>query len=135
MCLTFSLKLQKLLMISIIFSFNPLDAEYLVFVSSRSLKTSEKYSNWDNLVCLSLYIFWGKCVYFSIFEWQNSQLCQKNPFGCLQFGKIGVLVTSLKQYTNWDKLSCLSSYIFQGNERKYFSHISGLSRAYFFPIA
>ena len=27
------------------------------------------------LVLLSLYIFWGKCVYFSIFEWYNSQLC------------------------------------------------------------
>ena len=25
-----------------------LDAEYLVFVSSRSLKTREKYTNWDN---------------------------------------------------------------------------------------
>ena len=23
----------------------------------------------SQLVCLSLYIFWGKCVYFSIFEW------------------------------------------------------------------
>ena len=29
------------------------------------------------LVCLSLYISWGKCVYFSIFEWWNSLLCQK----------------------------------------------------------
>ena len=27
-----------------------LGAEYLVFVSSGSLKTREKYSNWDNLV-------------------------------------------------------------------------------------
>ena len=43
-------------------------AEYLVYVSSRSLKMREKYTNWDNLVCLSLYIFWGKCVYFSIFK-------------------------------------------------------------------
>ena len=46
-------------------------AEYLVFVSSRSLKTREKntnwdnldgsnlkkYTNWDELSCLSLYIF------------------------------------------------------------------------------
>ena len=39
-----------------------LGAEYLVFVSSRSLKTREKYINWDKLSCLSLYIFllfWG----------------------------------------------------------------------------
>jgi hypothetical protein len=27
-----------------------------------------------DLALLSLYIFWGKCVYFSIFEWWNSQL-------------------------------------------------------------
>ena len=46
-----------------------LGAEYLVFVSSRSLKTREIYTNWDNLVCLNLYIFRGKCAYFSIFEW------------------------------------------------------------------
>ena len=34
--------------------------------SSRSLKTREKYTNWENLVCLSLYIFWaqGFSVYF-----------------------------------------------------------------------
>ena len=44
-------------------------AKYLCFFSSRSLKMREKYTNWHNLVCLSLYIFWGKCVYFSIFEW------------------------------------------------------------------
>ena len=32
-------------------------AEYLGFFSSRSLKTREKYTNRDNLVCLPLYIF------------------------------------------------------------------------------
>ena len=35
-------------------------AEYLDFVSSHSLKTREKYTNWDNLACLSLYIFWAQ---------------------------------------------------------------------------
>ena len=40
------------------------------FVSYRSLNMREKYTNWDYiLVCLSAYIFWRKCVYFSIFEW------------------------------------------------------------------
>ena len=34
-------------------------AEYLDFGSSCSLNTREKYTNWDNLVCLSLYIFWA----------------------------------------------------------------------------
>ena len=29
------------------------------FLSPRSLKTREKYTNWDNIVCLSLYIFWA----------------------------------------------------------------------------
>ena len=33
-------------------------------------------SNWENLALLSLYTFCGKCVYFSIFERWNSQLCQ-----------------------------------------------------------
>ena len=44
-------------------------AKYLVFFSSRSLKTREKYISFAKLVLLSLYIFWGMCVYFSIFEW------------------------------------------------------------------
>ena len=43
-------------------------AKYLVFFSSCSLKTREKYISFAQLVLLSLYIFWGKCVYFSIFE-------------------------------------------------------------------
>ena len=68
--------------------------KYLVFFSSRSLKTREKYTYFVSiekkdtkvyklsktksflrevcffdLVLLSLYIFWGKCVYFSISEW------------------------------------------------------------------
>ena len=39
-------------------------AKYLVFFSSRSLKTWEKFISFAQLVLLSLYIFWGKCVYF-----------------------------------------------------------------------
>ena len=46
-----------------------LGTKYLVFVSSRSVKLKE-------FSFLSLYTFWGKCVYFSIFEWYNGQLCQ-----------------------------------------------------------
>ena len=46
-----------------------LGAKYLVFFSSRSLKTREKYIRFAQLVLLSLYIFWGKRVYFSILEW------------------------------------------------------------------
>ena len=45
-------------------------AKYLfVCFSSRSLKTREKYISFAQLILLSLYIFWGKWVYFSIFEW------------------------------------------------------------------
>ena len=40
-----------------------------IFFASRSLKTREKYISFAPLVLLSLYIFWGTCVYFSIFEW------------------------------------------------------------------
>ena len=35
-------------------------AEYLDFGSSCSLNTREKYTNWDNLVCLSLHSLWGQ---------------------------------------------------------------------------
>ena len=41
-----------------------LGAKYLVF---SPLVPSKREKN--ILVLLSLYIFWGKCVYFSIFEW------------------------------------------------------------------
>ena len=37
-----------------------LGAEYLVFVSSRSLKAREIFTNWDNLNYLSLYFFLKK---------------------------------------------------------------------------
>ena len=39
-----------------------------IFFSSRFLKTRERYISFAQLVLLSLYIFWEKCVYFSIFE-------------------------------------------------------------------
>ena len=45
-----------------------LGAKYWGFFSFRSLKTREKYISFAQLVLLSLYIFLGKCVYFSIFE-------------------------------------------------------------------
>ena len=51
----------------------------LFFCSSHSLKTREKYISFAQLALLSLYIFWGKSVYFSIFEWKNSQLCPQKP--------------------------------------------------------
>ena len=57
-----------------------LGAEYLVVVSSRFLKTREKYTNWDNLVCLSFYIF----LWFFYIFWGQSHLCLllQNTFFC-----------------------------------------------------
>jgi hypothetical protein len=86
-------------------------AKYLVFVSSSSLKTREKYTIRDNLVCRNLYIFWAQ-----------SHLCLllQNTFFCID-GSV------LKKYTNWDKLSCLILYIFLlfwGNERRQKPNIS-----------
>ena len=40
-----------------------LGVEYVVFVSSCSLKMRKKYTNWDKLVCLSLYIFQHSAIY------------------------------------------------------------------------
>ena len=57
-----------LLMAGIVQSAGVLGAKYLFFFSSRSLKTREKYTTFDQLVLFSLYIFLGKSAYFSIFE-------------------------------------------------------------------
>ena len=52
---------------------------------SRDRNFGHQFSCRENLVLLSfaqfcnfLYIFWGKCVYFSIFEWLNLQLKLQN---------------------------------------------------------
>ena len=54
-----------------------LGAKYLG-VFSRSLKMKEKHISCAHLVLLRLFILRGKFIYFSILEWKNSQLCQKN---------------------------------------------------------
>ena len=46
----------------------PPGAKYLGFFSSRSLKMREKYTNWDNLVCLSLYIFEHRAIYVYFYK-------------------------------------------------------------------
>ena len=54
------------------------------FFSSRSLKTREKYTNWDNLVYLSLYIFLSTepsmftfTKYFLLYRWLCAQKIYK----------------------------------------------------------
>ena len=79
-------------------------AEYLVFVSSCSLKTREKYTNWDNLVCLSLYIFFEGNVF--TFQFLNDESAK--------WIYLKSKHTSIKKHTNWTKLSCLNLYIFWG---------------------
>ena len=43
-------------------------AEYLVYVFSRSLKRREKYTNRDNLICVSLYIFEDRAIYIFFYK-------------------------------------------------------------------
>ena len=73
------------------------------------------------LVCLSLYILWGKCVYFSIFESWKSQMDFFDIIVNFIIQKLKSKHTSFKKYKNWEKLSCLNLYIFLsfwGNERR-----------------
>ena len=80
-------------------------AKYLLLFSSRSPKLREKCISFVQLVLLSLYMFWGKCVYFSISEWWNSQLFKKkNIIVKFIIQKLKSKHTSLKKYTNWAKL-------------------------------
>ena len=58
-------------------------AEYLVFVSSRSLKTREIYTNWDNLVCI---FFEHRAIYVYFYK-------------ILSFVKVNIDGSVLKKYT------------------------------------
>ena len=68
---------------------------YFVFVSFRSLKTREKYTNWNHLVCnsfVSVYmIFKHRAIYVYFYKRKY-------------FVKVNIDGYVLKQYTNWDKL-------------------------------
>ena len=51
------------------------------------------------VVLLSLFIFLGKCVYFSIFEWWNLQLCKKNINTIMQYSSLSTRnIFDLKKY-------------------------------------
>ena len=79
------------------------------FLSSGFLKTRERYKY---LVCLSLYIFWGKCVF--TFQFLNDESAKWNFFDIIvnfNFQKLKNKHTSLKKYTNWDRLSIFFSRI------------------------
>ena len=75
------------------------DAEYLVFVYSRSLKMREKYTKWNNLVCLSFYISWA----------------QSHLYLRKYFVKVNIDGSELNKYTNWDKLSSLDTLLAENN--------------------
>ena len=76
--------------------------------------------------CL-LFIFW--MIKFTIMS--------KNPFGTFIIQKLKSKHTSLKKYTNWDKLSCLSLYIFsrfegtRGDKNQIFRNLVSIDSKYF----
>ena len=75
-------------------------------------------------------LLWNQVKSRSLLFWTGfieTFLIQKNIIVNFIIQKLKSKHTSLKQYTNWDKLSCFSLYIFWENERKYFSHILGHS--------
>ena len=78
-------------------------------------------SKQENLALLSLFTFWGKCVYFSIFEWQNPQLCQTKHNCKFYHSKLKNKHTFLKKYTNWAKLSSLVLREWEETKTRYFA--------------
>ena len=87
------------------------------FSSSCSLKIREKFINFAQLILLSLYIFWRKCVYFSIFEWYN--------------WKVNTLYKLRK--TTWAK-RIYFFFLFWGNERRKKLNMSYLKKVFFFGV-
>ena len=59
-------------------------------------------SNWENLALLSLFTFWGKCVYFIIDKLKNKR-------------------TFPKKYTNWARLSSLNLTEREETKTRYFA--------------
>ena len=73
-------------------------------------------SKWENLALLSLYTFWGKCVYFSIYNdvfltyfffMISCRILCKNIIVNFIIQQLKNKHTFLKKYTNWAKLSSL----------------------------
>ena len=76
-------------------------AEYLFFSPLVPSKQDKNILSFSQLVLLSLYIFWLKCVYVSIFGWWECQV----DFCEFYLQKLKSKHTSLKKYTNWTKLN------------------------------
>ena len=76
-----------------------LGAKYLVFLLLSFPQNERKII----LVFICLYIFWGKCVYFSIFEWYV--VVFDIIVNVIIIQKLKSKHTSLKKYTNWAKLT------------------------------
>ena len=71
-------------------------AVYLVFLSSRFLKTREKFTNWDNLVCLSLYTFLGQSHLRLLLQKKTIYIYF---YKILSFVKVNTDGSDLKKYT------------------------------------
>ena len=101
-------------------------------------------SKWEDLVLLSLYTFWWKRAYFSIFESKNSKLCQtkrnceflndkiynyikQNIIVSFIIQKLKNKRTFLKKYTNWAKLNPLILTEQEETKSRYFPPIKTVS--------
>ena len=88
---------------------------------STSKLSKAKFSRLENLALLSLYIHWGKCVYFSFFEWLNLRLCQTNIIVNFIIQELKNKHTFPQKYTNWAKLSSLNLTEREETKNKYFA--------------
>ena len=92
----------------------------MVFVSSLVL------SKWENLALLSLYTFWGKCVYFSILNDKIHNYVKQNIIVDFIIQKLKNIHTFLKKYSNWAKLSSLILTEREETKNKYFAPMVSL---------
>ena len=83
-------------------------AKYLGFFSSLYLKTREKYISFVQLVLLSFFVFWGKCVTFQFLNDKIHIFVKKTQVihNCeLIIQKLESKHSFLKKYTFWAKLT------------------------------
>ena len=81
-------------------------------------------TNWDNLVCLRLHIFLSElCLLFNFWT-RKFTIMSKSQFGTFIIQKSKNKHKPLKKYTTWDKLSCLSLYIFLLGNNRYGINVS-----------
>ena len=83
------------------------------------LKLKKNWLNESTTVFWKGFSNWLKYIFFSKYKIHNYD-CQKNIIVNFIIQKLKSKHTSLKKYTNWDKLSCLSLYIFLREQEEIF---------------